>query len=172
MKIERTIEDLIDGIDASESTAVSPGDRAPSLGHHSVSAKALEPTRPNVPGRLGLEQVARSVGLSRPHFFTLFKEGRRTDAQRLLEHAAHGGSAAASARRTSRCTSASPAIWATTQGNFTRFFRDHARSVAPTSSTARRPGTAAASAFFRLIDRTSRRIDKRQPAGGVHCRHL
>ena len=83
-------------------------------------------------GGISLDEVARSVGLSRPHFFALFKEQMQPDAERLLEHAAHGGGAAPGrSGRGSSLTSVACNLGFTTQGNFTRFFRDHA-GVPPT----------------------------------------
>jgi transcriptional regulator GlxA family with amidase domain len=93
--------------------------------------KALKLMRENVSGRVGLDEVARSVGLSRPHFFTLFKSQmnltpnvywntlRMNEALRQLETAEEPLTAIA-------CN-----LGFTTQANFTRFFRDHA-GVPPT----------------------------------------
>ena len=77
------------------------------------------------------DEVARSVGLSRPHFFALFKEQtnltpnvywntlRMEEALRQLQWSQEPLIAVA-------CN-----LGFTTQGNFTRFFRDHA-GVPPT----------------------------------------
>jgi AraC family transcriptional regulator len=128
-EIERTIAALIDAIDASQSTAASPADRAPSLDHR--VRKALELMRANVSGRLGLEQVARSVGLSRPHFFTLFKEQMNLTPNVYwntlrMEEALHQ-----LGQSEESLTGVACHLGFTTQGNFTRFFRDHA-GVPPT----------------------------------------
>lgn len=88
--------------------------------------KAVELMRANVSGRMNFDQLARSVGLSRPHFFALFKEQmnltpnvywntlRMEEALRQVE--ADGEPLTAVA-----CN-----LGFSTQSNFTRFFRDHA----------------------------------------------
>lgn len=93
--------------------------------------RALALMQENVSGRLGLDEVARSVGLSRPHFFSLFKDQmnltpnvywnalRMKEALRQVEGSEETLTAVA-------CN-----LGFTTQANFTRFFRDHA-GVPPT----------------------------------------
>lgn len=93
--------------------------------------KAVELMRMNVSDRISFDELARSVGLSRPHFFALFKEQmnltpnvfwnalRMEEALRQLQGTEEPLTAVA-------CN-----LGFTTQGNFTRFFRDHA-GVPPT----------------------------------------
>ncbi|MBN8997363.1 MAG: helix-turn-helix transcriptional regulator [Rhizobiales bacterium] len=93
--------------------------------------KAIEKMRANVSGRMNFDELARSVGLSRPHFFALFKEHtqltpnvfwntlRMEEALKQLESSEES------------LTSVACQLGFTTQGNFTRFFRDHA-GVPPT----------------------------------------
>lgn len=93
--------------------------------------RAVEMMRSDVSGRMGLDEVARSVGLSRPHFYALFKEQmgvtpnvfwnalRMKEALRQIEDSEES------------FTSVACNLGFTSQGNFTRFFRDHA-GVPPT----------------------------------------
>jgi AraC family transcriptional regulator len=128
-EIERLIDSLIDAADAAQSPR-------PASTHHGGRPdfrvrKAIELMRANVSGRIGLDEVARSVGLSRPHFFALFKEQmnltpnvfwntlRMEEALRQIQTSQESLTAVA-------CN-----LGFTTQGNFTRFFRDHA-GVPPT----------------------------------------
>jgi AraC-like DNA-binding protein len=88
--------------------------------------KAVDMMRANVSGRMNFDRLARNVGLSRPHFFALFKEQmnltpnvywntlRMEEALRQVE--ADGEPLTAVA-----CN-----LGFSTQSNFTRFFRDHA----------------------------------------------
>ena len=96
---------------------------APALDHR--LRKAIQLMRENVCERMSLDDVARSVGLSRPHFFALFKEQtnltpnvywntlRMEEARRQLQGTEEPLVAVA-------CN-----LGFTTQGNFSRFFRDH-----------------------------------------------
>ena len=93
--------------------------------------KAIELMRANVCERICFDEVAKNVGLSRPHFFALFKEQtsltpnvywntlRMQEALRQLQWSSEP------------LTSVAWNLGFTTQGNFTRFFRDHA-GVPPT----------------------------------------
>ena len=128
-EIERLLDRLVDAVDTAQSPGIPharPGGR---LDYRLRKAIAL--MRANVSGRFGLDQVARSAGLSRPHFFALFKEQmnmtpnvfwntlRMEEALRQLQSSDELLTAVA-------CN-----LGFTTQGNFTRFFRDHA-GVPPT----------------------------------------
>jgi AraC-like DNA-binding protein len=127
-EVERLIDSLADAADS-----VRP--RTP----HAASGeeldfrvrKAIELMRARVHERICFDEVARSVGLSRPHFFALFKEQtsltpnvywntlRMQEALRQLQWSRESLNAVA---------------WNlgfSSQGNFTRFFRDHA-GVPPT----------------------------------------
>lgn len=128
-EIERMIDRLIEGIDAAQSPAAVRAAAANRVDHRIRKALAL--MQANISGRLGLDEVARSVGLSRPHFFTLFKEQmsltpnvywntlRMAEALRQIEGSEEP------------LTSVACNLGFTTQANFTRFFRDHA-GVPPT----------------------------------------
>lgn len=126
---ERMIERMVEEIDAAQAALPAKAAGAGPLDHRIRKALAL--MQANVSGRLGLDEVARSVGLSRPHFFTLFKDQmnltpnvywntlRMKEALRQIEGSEESLTAVA-------CN-----LGFTTQGNFTRFFRDHA-GVPPT----------------------------------------
>lgn len=127
-EIERLIDSLADAADQ-----VRPR-RVRAAGHDGIDLrvlKAIELMRANVRERICFDEVARSVGLSRPHFFALFKEQtsltpnvywntlRMQEALRQLQWSREP------------LTSVAWNLGFTTQGNFTRFFRDHA-GVSPT----------------------------------------
>ena len=128
-EVERTIDRLIDGIGVGQRPVQARAAGAGRLDHRIRKALAL--MQANVAGRLSLDEVARSVGLSRPHFFSLFKEQmditpnvywntlRMGEALRQIE----------AAEESLTCVACN--LGFTTQGNFTRFFRDHA-GVPPT----------------------------------------
>ncbi len=128
-EIERMIDRMIEGIGVAQARGplkVLAGSR---LDHRIRKALAL--MQANVSGRLSLDEVARAVGLSRPHFFTLFKDQmsltpnvywntlRMEEALRQVEATEEP------------LTSVACSLGFTTQANFTRFFRDHA-GVPPT----------------------------------------
>lgn len=127
-EIERLIDSLADAADQ-----VRPR-RARVSGHDGIDRrvlKAIELMRANVCERICFDEVAKNVGLSRPHFFALFKEQtsltpnvywntlRMEEALRQLQWSREP------------LTSVAWNLGFTTQGNFTRFFRDHA-GVPPT----------------------------------------
>lgn len=128
-EIERMIDSLIEAIDAAQSPMPARLGATARVDHRIRKAVAL--MQANVSGRLSLDEVARSVGLSRPHFFALFKDQmqltpnvywntlRMNEALRQIEGSEDSLTAVA-------CN-----LGFTTQGNFTRFFRDHA-GVPPT----------------------------------------
>lgn len=124
---ERLIEGLIDGLNAAQAP-----NRARAAQHLDFRIrKAIALMHASVSGRMTLDEIARHVGLSRPHFFALFKEQmnltpnvywntlRMEEALRQVETSEESLTAVA-------CN-----LGFTTQGNFTRFFRDHA-GVPPT----------------------------------------
>lgn len=93
--------------------------------------KATRLMRANIAARIGLDELARGVGLSRPHFFALFK--RQTNLTPnvywntlRMEEALHQLRSSEESLTAVACN-----LGFTTQGNFTRFFRDHA-GVPPT----------------------------------------
>jgi len=126
------IERLIDSLaDAADSVRPRRARRSGQEGMDHRVLKAVELMKANVCERICFDEVARSVGLSRPHFFALFKEQtsltpnvywntlRMQEALRQLQWSREP------------LTSVAWNLGFTTQGNFTRFFRDHA-GVPPT----------------------------------------
>jgi AraC-like DNA-binding protein len=128
-EIERLIDCLIEAADAT-----TPRERAirrtGAVPDHRVR-KAVQIMKDKVAERICFDELARSVGLSRPHFFALFKEQtnltpnvywntlRMEEALRQLQWSEEP------------LTSVAGNLGFTTQGNFSRFFRDHA-GVPPT----------------------------------------
>ena len=124
-EIERMIDSLIEGIGAAQSASAPTRADVPARPDYRIR-KALALMRANVSERLNLDEVARSVGLSRPHFFALFKEQmnltpnvywntlRMEEALRQIEATEEP------------LTSVACNLGFTAQANFSRFFRDHA----------------------------------------------
>lgn len=87
--------------------------------------KAIDLMKTNVTARICFDEVARAVGLSRPHFFALFKEQmnvtpnvfwnmlRMEEAFRQIQDSEDS------------LTEIAIDLGFTTQGNFSRFFREH-----------------------------------------------
>lgn len=127
-ELERFIDHVMDAAEAAR-----PKDAAQMIrgGRDFRIRKALALMEANVGERICFDDVARSVGLSRPHFFALFKEQmsvtpnvywntlRITEAMRCLESSDESMISVA-------CN-----LGFTTQGNFSRFFREHT-GVPPT----------------------------------------
>lgn len=87
--------------------------------------KAIALMNANLTARMSFDEVARSVGLSRPHFFTLFKEQMHVTPniywnmlrmQEALLHVQSGEE---------RLTEIAVDLGFTSQSNFSRFFREH-----------------------------------------------
>ena len=128
-EIERLIDSILDAADVA-SPQMATGPRMASVRDFRVR-KAIELMKANICERLCFDEVARSVGLSRPHFFALFKEQtsltpnvfwntlRMEEAVRQLQGSEEP------------LVSVACSLGFSTQGNFTRFFRDHA-GVPPT----------------------------------------
>jgi AraC family transcriptional regulator len=121
---ERFIDSLIDAANV-DAVAGAPAVRCHPRRDFRVR-KALDLMRAHVGKRICFDEIARSVGLSRPHFFSLFKEQMNVTPNvywnmlRMEE-----------ALRELECPEASlisvaDSLGFTTQGNFSRFFRDHA----------------------------------------------
>ncbi|RVC39634.1 AraC family transcriptional regulator, partial [Mesorhizobium sp. M4A.F.Ca.ET.090.04.2.1] len=127
-EIERFIDSVLDAADAS-APHVARG-RVNTMQDFRVR-KAIQLMKANVCERISFDDVARSVGLSRPHFFALFKEQtnltpnvywntlRMEEAVRQLQWSQEP------------LISVACNLGFTTQGNFSRFFRDHV-GVPPT----------------------------------------
>ncbi|MEZ5783508.1 MAG: AraC family transcriptional regulator [Rhizobiaceae bacterium] len=123
-EIERFIDSLFDAADASEPAIDRRGRHRATLDYRVRKAIAL--MRDNVCERISLDEVARSVGLSRPHFFALFKEQTR-----LTPNVYWNTLRMEEALRQLRSTeepliSVACSLGFNSPGNFTRFFRDHA----------------------------------------------
>jgi AraC family transcriptional regulator len=126
-EIERLIDSLMD---AAAAARPRRSDHIHAMQDFRVR-KAIDLMRKNVCERISFNDVARSVGLSRPHFFALFKEQtsltpnvywntlRMEEALRQLQWSQEP------------LTAVAWNLGFTTQGNFSRFFRDHA-GVPPT----------------------------------------
>lgn len=119
---ERFIERVIETAAAQQRRRQARG-RARASDHRVRKAAALMKDR--VCERACLDKVARSVGLSRPHFFALFKEQMGLtpnvywNSMRMAE-AARRLQATDQALIDIAC-----GLGFSTQGNFSRFFRDH-----------------------------------------------
>lgn len=123
-EIERLTGALVEALVAAQSAEPSSA-QSPRRVDHRIR-KAIELMQSEISGRIGLDRLARSVGLSRPHFYSLFKEQmdltpnvfwntlRMAEALRLVEES------------DASLTDVACDLGFTTQGNFTRFFRDHA----------------------------------------------
>jgi AraC family transcriptional regulator len=126
-EIERYIDCLIDAADAQKPINVT-SQRA---GRDYRIRKAIALMEANVGERICFDQVARSVGLSRPHFFALFKEHMN-----LTPNVFWNTLRIAEAVRCLRASdepliSVACNLGFSTQGNFSRFFREHT-GVRPT----------------------------------------
>jgi len=125
------VEGFIDSvIEAAESGQERPIRTSRSAPDYRVR-KAVELMKANVTQRLCFDEVARSVGLSRPHFFALFRE-----QMNLTPNVFWNTLRMEEAVRQLQCSEESLISVAcnlgfTTQGNFSRFFRDHV-GVPPT----------------------------------------
>jgi AraC family transcriptional regulator len=127
-EVERFIDSFVE---ASDDCAPEPRSNHTCSTNDFRVRKAIELMKARVCDRICFTQVARSVGLSRPHFFALFKEHmnltpnvywntlRMTEAVRQVECSDESLVAVASK------------LGFTSQSNFSRFFRDHA-GVPPT----------------------------------------
>ena len=122
-EVERLIESLLDAACAQAQRRKRLSARA---GHSDYRVrKAIELMKANICERISFDDVAREVGMSRAHFFALFKEQTR-----LTPNVYWNTLRMEEARRQLQ-TSQDPLISVacnlgfTTQGNFTRFFRDH-----------------------------------------------
>jgi AraC family transcriptional regulator len=127
-EVERLIDHILDAADAQRpkhSADITRGGRDFRI------RKAIALMEANVGERICFDQVARSVGLSRPHFFALFKEQmsvtpnvywntlRIAEAMRCLQSSDESMISVA-------CN-----LGFSSQGNFSRFFREHT-GVPPT----------------------------------------
>ena len=150
-EVERLIDHVMDAADAGRPARGSEIARS---GRDFRIRKALALMEANVGERICFDQVARSVGLSRPHFFALFKEQmsvtpnvywntlRIAEAMRCLQSSDESMISVA-------CN-----LGFSSQGNFSRFFREHT-GVPPT--------------VYRSAANEGRMVPSRQRARGEHC---
>lgn len=128
-EIERLIDSLLDAADAAQPK--KPRTNSTQVIQDFRVRKAIDLMKAHVCDRICFDEVARSVGLSRPHFFALFKE------QTNLTPNVYWNTLRMEEALRQLCTSREPLtsvacnLGFTTQGNFSRFFRDHA-GVPPT----------------------------------------
>ncbi|MFI0844874.1 helix-turn-helix domain-containing protein [Mesorhizobium sp. IMUNJ 23232] len=125
---ERLIDSLIDAADMARPR------KARIAGHGAMQdyrvRKAIELMKLNVGERICFDDVARCVGLSRPHFFALFKEQTNLTPN-VYWNTLRMEEALKQLQSEDSLTSVACNLGFTSQGNFTRFFRDHA-GVPPT----------------------------------------
>lgn len=126
-EIERLIDSLVDAADAAR-PASRPG-RGAGMQDFRVR-KAIELMKLNVCERICFDDVARSVGLSRPHFFALFKEQTKLTPN-VYWNTLRMEEAVRQLQSRDSLISVACNLGFTTPGNFSRFFRDHA-GVPPT----------------------------------------
>ena len=125
-EIERFIDSIMDAADAA-----APRRRGASGRHDFRVRKSMQLMRENVSERISFCEVARSVGLSRPHFFALFKEQTRLTPNVYWNTLRMEEALRQVQTSEQPLTAVASNLGFTTQGNFTRFFRDHA-GVPPT----------------------------------------
>ena len=126
-EIERLIDSLIDAADASRPRKAGSGTN-PMLDFR--VRKAIDLMRTNVCERVCFDEVARSVGLSRPHFLALFKEQTNLTPN-VYWNTLRMEEALRQLQSEDSLISVACNLGFTTAGNFSRFFRDHA-GVPPT----------------------------------------
>jgi AraC-like DNA-binding protein len=122
-EVERMIDRLIEGIGAAQAAVPARVAASARLDHR--IRKALVLMQENVSEQLGLDEVARQVGLSRPHFFSLFKEQMRLTPN-VYRNTLRMEEALRQVEAEEPLTSVACNLGFTAQANFTRFFRDHA----------------------------------------------
>ena len=132
-EIERFLESLIRS-DRREPTCRS---RTPTTSDYRVR-KAVKFMKSNVAERICFDELARNVGLSRPHFFALFKE-QMNMTPNIYWNSLRTEEAARQLERTDESLIAVACnLGFSTQGNFSRFFREHVGVPPRTYRTAAR----------------------------------
>ncbi|MCE7029673.1 helix-turn-helix domain-containing protein [Jiella avicenniae] len=117
------VDSLLDAAEAERARQRLPK-RAPGARDFRIR-KAIALMKANVTARICFDEVAREVGLSRPHFFALFKEQMNVTPNiywnmlRMEEALRHVQGS------DDRLTEIATDLGFTTQGNFSRFFREH-----------------------------------------------
>jgi transcriptional regulator GlxA family with amidase domain len=92
--------------------------------------KAIALMREHVGERISFDELAREVGLSRPHFFALFKEQTKLTPN-VYWNTLRMQEALKQLQSEEPLVAVACSLGFTTPGNFSRFFRDHA-GVTPT----------------------------------------
>ena len=123
------IESLIDRLVHAAAAPPARSRRATAVDYR--VRRAIETMKANLCERICLDDLARSVGLSRPHFFSLFKDQTQLTPNVYwntlrMEEAVRQLRASEESMTDLACS-----LGFTSQGNFTRFFRDHT-GVPPT----------------------------------------
>lgn len=127
-EVHRLIDSLLDAADEAR-----PRRRRMPAGQHDMDfrvRKAIDLMKTRVCDRVCFDEVAKSVGLSRPHFFALFKE-ETSLTPNVYWNTLRMDEAMRQLQSRESLTSVACNLGFTTQGNFSRFFRDHT-GVPPT----------------------------------------
>lgn len=127
-EIERFIDSVLDAADASK-----PDDLPVARGCATLDfrvRKAIELMKGNVSERISFDQIARAVGLSRPHFFALFREQMNVTPN-VYWNTLRMEEAVRRLQSEESLISVACDLGFTSPGNFSRFFRDHV-GVPPT----------------------------------------
>ncbi|MEO9337612.1 AraC family transcriptional regulator [Mesorhizobium sp. SB112] len=128
-EVERLIDGLLEAADASR-TRKSRG-LSSHIQYDCRVRKAIELMQARVCERICFDEVARSVGLSRPHFFALFKQQTNLTPNVYWNTLRMQEALKQLSWSREPLTSLAWKLGFTNQGNFTRFFRDHV-GVPPT----------------------------------------
>lgn len=123
--LETEIESLISAaIEATEApVGVRPVTRLPTLDHRLRAAIAY--MRAHVAEPISVEDVAGRVGLSRAHFFTLFRDQLNTTPQVFWSAVKVEEAIRRLVERADPLTSVAMDLGFSTPGNFSRFFKEH-----------------------------------------------
>lgn len=138
-QLDDEVERLISAaIDAAAGTRTKPSERLipPSLDHRLRNAIAL--MREHVTEKIAIEDIAASVGLSRAHFFALFRDQLNTTPQVFWSAVRVEEAMKRLINRRIPLTDVALDLGFSAPGNFSRFFKEHT-GVSP--STFRRAAT-------------------------------
>lgn len=126
-------ERLVDALLEAAANSPSPHTRRPSAspGPDPRVRRAIALMQARVSERICFDAIARSVGLSRPHFFALFKDQTGLTPNVYWNTLRMEEALVQLSWSREPLTSVAWNLGFTTQGNFSRFFRDHA-GVPPT----------------------------------------
>jgi AraC-like DNA-binding protein len=123
--VEYEIERLLDRLVAAARALRGPRGRRHGAAYDFRVRKAVELMQSNICERICFDALARKVGMSRAHFFALFKEQTRLTPNVYwnmlrMEEARRQLQSSQDPLMSVACN-----LGFTTQGNFSRFFRDH-----------------------------------------------